>query len=130
MPNPKDPTLQDKLRQWVENNPDRWYTAKYKEIHIETGVSFPTLYRYYPLIVARVAGILPSVVKAKRDEHFGDRPWPWELSDEEIAEIQQLFDEGQSRLDISWMTGHSLAMVEKYRPKENKPRPPATQDTE
>ena len=74
MPKKKDPTLQDKLRHWVENNRDRWYTASYKDIHIETGVSFATLYRYYPLIVARAADILPSEVKAKREAHFGDRP--------------------------------------------------------
>lgn len=64
MPKPKDPTLQDKLRHWVENNPDRWYTARYEDIHIETGVSFHTVYRYYLLIVARAADILPSEVKA------------------------------------------------------------------
>ena len=46
MPKPwKDLELQNKMRDWVEKNPDRWYTAKYEDIHVETGVSVSTLYR-------------------------------------------------------------------------------------
>ena len=53
MPKPwKAPELQNKIRQWVEKNPERWYTVKYEDIHVETGVSVSTLYRYFPLIVA------------------------------------------------------------------------------
>ena len=76
MPKPtKDPNLQEKIRHWVEKNPERWYTAKYEDIRVETGVSVSTLYRYFPLIVAKVADILPSEVKAKREEHIGVSPW-------------------------------------------------------
>ncbi len=118
MPRPKDPTLQEKLQQWVENNPDRWYTAKYEDISVETGVSMSTVYRYFKLIVARAANILPSEVQAKREAHGGVSPWKRKLSDEEIAEIQQLFDEGRTPTDISFITGRSLAQVAKYKPKE------------
>ena len=72
MPKPtKDPNLQEKIQHWVEKNPERWYTAKYEDIRVETGVSVSTLYRYFPLIVAKVADILPSEVKAKREETHG-----------------------------------------------------------
>ena len=39
MPTPKrDPVIQETIRQWVEKNPDRWYTARYEDINVETGV--------------------------------------------------------------------------------------------
>ena len=76
MPKPwKDPELQNKMRDWVEKNPERWYTSKYEDIHDETGVSVPTLYRYFPLIVAEFAQILPSEVMKKREEHMGLVPY-------------------------------------------------------
>ncbi len=132
MPRPKDPTLQDKIQEWVENNPDRWYTAEYKDISVETGVSTSTVYRYYMLIVAKAANITPSEVKEKREEHFGVSPWKRRLSDEEIAMIRRLYNAGCSPLDIAFITGRSLSQVGKYKPKrkKRKPRPPATQDTE
>lgn len=113
----KDPEIQRKIKAWVEKNPDRWYTAKYEDIAMETDVSRSSLYRYFPLIVAEAAQILPSEVKAKREEHQGVSPWRRKLSDEEVAEIQRLFKEGKTALDIAFMTGHSLSKVEKHRPK-------------
>ena len=118
MARPKDPTLQEKLRQWVEKNPDRWYTTKYEDISMESGVSMSTVYRHYLLAVARVADILPSEVQKKREEHAGISPWKRKLSEEEIAEIRRLFDEGCTPLDVSFVTGRSLAQVRKYKPKE------------
>ena len=128
MPKPwKDPELQNKMRDWVEKNPERWYTAKYEDIHVETGVSVSTLYRYFPLIVAQVADIPPSEVKAKREEHMGVSPWRRKLSDEEIAEIHRLYDEGKTALDIAFVTGRSLSQVEKYNPNK-KTRRKATEE--
>ena len=76
MPKPwKAPELQNKIRQWVEKNPERWYTVKYEDIHVETGVSVSTLYRYFPLIVAEFAKILPTEVIEKRQEHMGISPY-------------------------------------------------------
>ena len=127
MPKPtKDPNLQEKIQHWVEKNPERWYTAKYEDIHVETGVSVSTLYRYFPLIVAKVADMLPSEVTERRQEHMGISPWRRKLSDEEIAEIRRLYDEGHTSLDISFMTGRSLSQVEKYNPNK-KPRRKATE---
>ena len=126
MPNPwKDPEIQNKIRQWVEKNPSRWYTAKYEDIRVETGVSVSSLYRYFPLIVAKAADILPSEVSEKREGEMGVSPWKRKLSDAEIAEIQRLYDEGHTSLDISFMTGRSLSQVEKYKPNK-KTRPKAT----
>ena len=119
MPTPKrDPELKNKIRQWVEKNPERWYTAKYEDIHVETGVSASSLYRYFPLIVAEVGNILPSEVIEKRQEHMGISQWRRELSDAEVAEIRRLYDEGNSTLDISFMTGRGLVQLEMYKPKK------------
>ena len=119
MPTPKrDPVIQETIRQWVEKNPDRWYTARYEDINVETGISVSSLYRYFSLIVAKVANILPSEVKKNREQHMGVSPWRRKLSDEEIAEIRRLYAEGNSRLDISFMTGRSLSQVEKYNPNK------------
>ena len=119
MPKPwKDPELQNKIRQWVEKNPECWYTVKYEDIHVETGVSVSSLYRYFPLIVAKIAGIPPSEVKEKRQEHMGISPWQRKLSDAEVAEIRRLYDEGKTPLDIAFITGRSLSQVEKYKPKK------------
>ena len=120
MPKPwKDPELQDKIRAWVEKNPERWYTTKYEDIHVETGVSVSTLYRYFPLIVAEFAQILPSEVMKKREEHMGVSPIRRKLSDDEIAEIRRLYDEGKLPADIAFITGRSLSQVEKYNPNKN-----------
>ena len=125
MPKPwKAPELQNKMRAWVEKNPERWYTAKYEDIHVETGVSVSSLYRYFPLIVAKIANILPSEVKTKREAEMGVSPWRRKLSDEEIAEIHRLYDEGKTALDIAFVTGRSLSQVEKYKPR----REPTTQE--
>ena len=119
MPKPRrEPKAHNKMRTWVEKNPERWYTAKYEDVHIETGVSFSTLYRYFPMIVAEFAQILPSEVMKKREEHGGTMPFRRELSDEEIAEIHQLCDEGKSILDIAFITGRSLSRIAKHKPKE------------
>ena len=41
MPTPKrDPELKNKIRQWVEKNPERWYTAKYEDLTIEQAFLF------------------------------------------------------------------------------------------
>ena len=114
----KVPELQNKMRAWVEKNPERWYTAKYEDLTIETGVSVSTLYRYFPLIVAEFAKILPSEVIEKRQEHMGISPWRRKLSDEEIAEIEHLFEENHSILDISFITGRSLGQISMYQPKK------------
>lgn len=116
MPKPwKDPEVQNRIKAWVEKNPSRWYTAKYADIRIEADVSLSSLYRYFPLIVARAANILPSQVKRKRREEGGSGPWRRKLSDDEIAEIQRLWDEGHEPLDIAFMTGKSVSQVEKYK---------------
>ena len=114
----KAPELQNKMRAWVEKNPERWYTAKYEDLTVETGVSVSSLYRYFPLIVAEFANILPSEVIEKRQEHMGISPWRRKLSDEEIAEIEHLFEENHSILDISFITGRSLGQISMYQPKK------------
>ena len=106
------------MQDWVEKNPDRWYTATYEDISVETGVSPSTLYRYFPLIVAEATGLLPSEVLDKRREHLGTSPWRRKLSQTEIQEIVDLFNEGKTGLDIAFMTGRSLSQVEKHRPNK------------
>ncbi len=119
MPTPKkDTMIKNKIRKWVEKNPERWYTAKYEDIHVETGVSMSSLYRYFSLIVAEVGNILPSEVIENRQAEMGISPWRRKLSDAEIAEIHRLYDEGNSSLDISFMTGRSLGQLSMYKPKK------------
>ena len=126
---PRKKNSKQKIQDWVENNPDRWYTTKYEDIAAETGVSSSTVGRYFRLAVAKAANILPSEVKAKREEHIGVHPLEHKLSDGEIAIIQRLFDTGHSVLDIVYITGRSLGTVKKYKPKW-KPRQKTTEDTE
>lgn len=114
----RDPEIQRKIREWIEKNPERIYTAKYKDIEIEADVSRSSLYRYFPLIAARVVNRLPSEIIEQRRADGGMGNWRAKLSDAEIAEIQQLFNEGKTPLDISFMTGHSLSRIEQHRPKK------------
>lgn len=119
MPKPyKDPEIQQRIKNWVEQHPDRVYTATYKDIQVEADVSLASLYRYFPLIVARVVDVLPSVVIEKRLAKGGMSPRRARLSDKDIAEIQRLFTEGNTALDIAFITGHSLSKVEQYRPQK------------
>ena len=111
----RDPTIQEKLQRWVKDNPDRWYTARFIEVHAETGVSEASINRYLPLHIAKAAKILPSEVKQKRRETIGFNLT--RLSDAEIAKIQQLFNEGHEALDISYLLNRGISTVEKYRPK-------------
>ena len=121
MPNPwKDPELQQRMKDWIAENPDRWYTARYQDIAAETSVSLTTLTRYYPLLVAQVANIPPSEVQDKRREHLGQHPLHRKLPDEEIAKIVGLYEEGKTTLDIAYMTGRSPTQVEKYDPNRKK----------
>ena len=53
---------------------------------------------------------------------MGVSPWRRKLSDEEIAEIHRLYDEGHTNLDISFMTERSLSQVEKYNPNKKSRR--------
>ena len=120
MPKPwKDPELQNKMRAWVEKNPERWYTAKYEDIHVETGVSVSSLYRYFPVdcCQSREHSAVGSHERNER-QRWGLVPWRRKLSDEEIAEIHRLYDEGKTALDIAFVTGRSLSQVEKYKPKK------------
>ena len=118
MPRPKNPEIQEALKTWVGKNPERWYTAKYEDIHAETGVSLSSIYRYFPLIVARAADILPSQVMNKRNEEQGISPWRRNLSKEEVAEIHRLYKEEKTVLDIAFITGRSPSQIEKYKPKK------------
>ena len=67
----KDPEIQQKITQWVTDNPDRWFTTTYKEIEKETGVSPASLSRYYTIIVAKVAKLSLSEVEKKRLKERG-----------------------------------------------------------
>ena len=81
------------------------------------------MYRIFPLLLARAANILPSEVKAKRKKHLGlSSPLDRKLSDAEIARIEQLLGEGNTPLDVAFMTGRSLSQIEKYKPKKEKER--------
>lgn len=111
----KDPEIQRKIKEWVEKNPSRWWTAKYEDIRVAADVSLSSLYRYLPLIMARAAEMLPSEVKAKREEEGGSRPWRRKLSDAEITEVQRLCEAGHESLDIADMTGKSLSQIEKIK---------------
>ena len=123
MPNPwKSPELQDRICNWVRKNPERWFTAKYEDIKVEAEVSVSTLYRYFPLVVAKIAKITPTEVMDKRREQMGMSPWRRKLSDEEVAEIHRLFGEGNTTLDIAFVTGRSLSQIEKYKPEHLKKR--------
>ena len=114
----KPPKIQNRIKRWVEKNPTRWYAASYADIEVEADVSAASLYRYYPLIVAKVAGILPSKVKAKRWEEGGFSPMTGQLSDAEIAEIQDLFNQGLTVLDIVFVTGKSPVRINRCNPNK------------
>lgn len=118
MPKPtKDPTIQQKIKGWIEKNMERTYTAKYKDIAVEADVSLSSMYRYFPIVAARVMNVLPSVILQKRQEAGGMSSLHAKLTDDEIAEIQHLFAEGTKPIDIAFITGRSLSKVEQYRPK-------------
>ena len=107
-----------RIKNWVEKNPHRWYSAKFSDIQVETDVSESSLYREYALLVAQVANILPSEVLAKRREIHGTSPRLLKLTEKEVARIHELYDEGKTPIDIAFMTGRSLSQVEKYKPKK------------
>ena len=105
------------MRDWIEANPDRWYTVSYDDLAIETGVSKSTLYRHFILLLARKAGILPSAIQKKRSEQTG---WKHRLSDEEVKRIRELIDAGKSTLDIVFLTGRTPWRINRMRRKMEK----------
>ena len=126
----RPPTVQERIKQWIERNPTRWYTAFYEDIKVEAGVSVHSLYRYYPLLVAKVAGILPSEVKAKRWQEGGFKPLTPLLSDAEIALIQRLFNEGHDLMDIKFMTGRSFVQIARHDPDKKSGKAKKTDTTD
>lgn len=127
---PKKKTAKEKLRDWAEKYPARWFTVYYHDLAIETGVPRSTLYAYYPLVIAELADMLPSAVLEKRREAGGTLPRGGpKLSEEEIQRITDLFEAGTLPLDICFMTGRSLAQIMKYKPKEKTPQETTKEQT-
>ena len=61
----------DKLKKWVDKNPDGYLQKTLKQIAIEVGVSQTSVSNNLFRIIATRDGILPSEVMAKRNE-----TWP------------------------------------------------------
>ena len=119
MPYPKkSQEIQDKLNAWIDKNSDRLSIAKYEDITLESGVKLSTVYKHFSKLIAERTNTLPSEVIKKREEHFGRSPWKRKLSDEEIAEIIRLYNDGRTTLDVSFITGRSSVQCGKYKPTE------------
>ena len=126
MPKPwRDGTLQKKIEVWCKKNPDRWFDTRLEDIHAETGVSVSTLHRYFALVAAGVSKrsrkketLKPSEIIAKRRENIGKCPMRKPLTDKEVSYIRELYEEGNSTLDVAFATGRSPSQCEKYRLKE------------
>lgn len=106
----------DKLKKWVEENPEGYLEMSFRKIAEEAGVSHPTVSRSLPEIIAERDNILPSQVRFKRREagftftEAGDM----KLSDDLIKKIWELFNEKYDVDDIAYILKIDKRTVEKY----------------
>jgi len=110
----------DKLKKWVDENPEGYLEMSFREIANEIGISHSTVDRNLIRIIAERDGLLPSQVKFKRSEAgftfttAGDT----KLSDEQINKIHELWNQGFYDLDdIAYIVKVDKRTVEKYLSK-------------
>ena len=110
----KKNTVREKLKAWVERNPDGYLKLTFKRISQEAGVSEGSVNGHLTKIIADRDGILPSEVTAKRVA-AGFRQSPLELPPEKVEEIRKLHNQDKHNVaDISYITKCCEPTVRKY----------------
>lgn len=109
----------DKLKKWVEENPNGYLEMSFRQIAKEAGVSHSTVAKNIEKIIAERDGILPSQVKFKRREAgftfiaSGDT----KISDDQIRKIRELWDLKYDPDDIAYIVKVDKRTVEKIMSK-------------
>ena len=102
----------EKVKQWVEKNPDGYLEKSYEKIGKEIGISNVAVFRHLPFIIAQRDGCRPSDVQEKRDAH-GLRQSPKKVTEEQIQEILKL-GQKESLRNIAFLLQLDIRTVKKY----------------
>ena len=103
-----------KLKDWVEKNPNGYLKQPFKQIAKQAGVSEGSVNWNLTQIIAKRDGILPSEVTTKREKQ-GFRQSPKTLPPEDVAEMRRLYyEEGKTFADIAHAIDCHEATVRKY----------------
>lgn len=106
----------EKLKKWVEENPDGYLEKGFRKIADEIGISHSTVSRNILKIIAERDGILVSQVRFKRQQAgltftaAGDT----KLSDDQIKKIRELWDMKYDISDIAYIVKVDERTVKNY----------------
>ena len=106
-------TPEQKLSEWLRNNPEGYYTLPMEQIAKDAGVGLGAANRILPVLIAKRDGVLPSVVKERRfitTQRRIDRNRLWEL-----------YKQGVTATDIAFILGCSEGSVRDIIRRESPP---------
>lgn len=108
---------EQKLRDWLANNPEGYYELPMKEIADQSNTSIAAVSQILPRLIAKREGILPSQVKQRRfsnTQNRIDRKKLWEMVDQgvDIADIAFLLECNE---------GSVREIIRKGRPEQSEP---------
>ena len=89
-------SAEQKLRDWLANNPAGYYELPMKEIADQSNTSIAAVSQILPRLIAKHEGILPSEVKQRRfskTQNRIDHDKLWEMVDQEmdVAELMRYY---------------------------------------
>lgn len=102
----------DKLKKWVEANPDDCLKMSYKAISKETRLSISSVYRNLCNIIAELKNCMPSEIQEIREKN-GLVASAEKLPDEQIQQIKEL-NKTMSIQDIAFKLKRDKRTIQKY----------------
>lgn len=106
-------TPEQKLSEWLANNPEGYYSLPMEQIAKDAGVGLGAANRILPVLIAKRDNVLPSVVKERRfitTQRRIDRNKLWELH-----------KQGITATDIAFILGCSEGSVRDIIRRESPP---------
>lgn len=109
----------EKLEKWVEQNPDGYLEMSFRNIADKASVSHSTVDRNLLKIIAKRDGLIVSQVKFKREQagFIQKKKGDQMLSDEQIKQIWELFNQKYDVDDIAYIVDVDVRTVKKYLSK-------------
>lgn len=105
----------EKIKKWIEENPEGYLEKSYETIADELGISPASVWRHLSNLIAERDESLPSEIKKKR-ENIGLRLTANKLSPDKIEEICKQHRENPHYKieDIAYLLDYDVRTIQKY----------------
>lgn len=108
-------TSEEKLIEWLEDNPDGYFELPMKEIAEASKTSIAAVSQILPRLIARKEGVMPSVVKQKRFSNTQGRI--------DRSKLWELVESGLDISDVAFLLDCNEGTVREILRKEKQPEP-------